>query len=89
MRKRTDNYLRSGYRNVRAGQGFRTRSRQRIRESSGLPPLGRELPLLQLDGLGPSRAGTGKLFGVLLGCGLRRKEAAELEVAHLQRPEDH
>jgi site-specific recombinase XerC len=29
------------------------------------------------------------LLGVLLGCGLRRKEAAELEVAHLQRREDH
>jgi len=29
------------------------------------------------------------LLGVLLGCGLRRKEAAELDVAHLQRREDH
>jgi site-specific recombinase XerD len=29
------------------------------------------------------------LLGVLLGCGLRRKEAAELEIAHLQRRQDH
>ena len=29
------------------------------------------------------------LLGILLGCGLRRKEAAELDVAHLQRREDH
>jgi len=29
------------------------------------------------------------LLGVLLGCGLRRKEAAELDVAHLQRRDDH
>jgi site-specific recombinase XerD len=29
------------------------------------------------------------LLGVLLGCGLRRKEAAELDVAHLQRRQDH
>lgn len=29
------------------------------------------------------------LLGVLLGCGLRRKEAAELDVAHLQRPDGH
>jgi len=29
------------------------------------------------------------LLGVLLGCGLRRKEAVELDVAHLQRREDH
>src|SRR5580692_8578715 len=29
------------------------------------------------------------LLGVLLGCGLRRKEAAQLDVAHLQRREDH
>jgi site-specific recombinase XerD len=28
------------------------------------------------------------LLGVLLGCGLRRKEVAELDVAHLQRRED-
>ena len=27
--------------------------------------------------------------GILLGCGLRRKEAAELEIAHIQRREDH
>jgi site-specific recombinase XerD len=29
------------------------------------------------------------LLGVLLGCGLRRKEAAELGVAHLQRRDEH
>jgi site-specific recombinase XerC len=29
------------------------------------------------------------LFGVHLGCELRRREAAELEIAHLQRREDH
>jgi len=29
------------------------------------------------------------LLGILLGCGLRRREAAELDVAHLQRREDH
>jgi site-specific recombinase XerD len=29
------------------------------------------------------------LLGVLLGCGLRRREAAELEVANLQRREEH
>src|SRR6516164_6411927 len=29
------------------------------------------------------------LLGVLLGCGLRRREAAELDLAHLQRREDH
>jgi site-specific recombinase XerD len=29
------------------------------------------------------------LLCVLLGCGLRRREAAELDVAHLQRREDH
>ena len=29
------------------------------------------------------------LLGLLLGCGLRRKEAAELDIAHLQRMEDH
>jgi site-specific recombinase XerD len=29
------------------------------------------------------------LLGVLLGCGLRRKEAAELDLAHLQRRDDH
>ena len=29
------------------------------------------------------------LLGVLSGCGLRRKEAAELDVAHLQRWDDH
>ncbi len=29
------------------------------------------------------------LLGILLGCGLRRKGAAELEIAHLQRREDH
>lgn len=29
------------------------------------------------------------LLGILFGCGLRRKEAAELEVAHLQRREDY
>jgi integrase len=29
------------------------------------------------------------LPGVLLGCGLRRKEAAELGIAHLQRRQDH
>jgi len=29
------------------------------------------------------------LLGLLLGCGLRRKEAAELDIAHLQRREDH
>jgi site-specific recombinase XerD len=29
------------------------------------------------------------LLGVLLGCGLRRREAAELEIANLQRREDH
>jgi site-specific recombinase XerD len=29
------------------------------------------------------------LLGVLLGCGLRRREAAELDVAHLQLREDH
>ena len=29
------------------------------------------------------------LLGILLGCGLRRKEAAELDIAHLQRREDH
>jgi len=29
------------------------------------------------------------LLGILLGCGLRRREAAELELAHLQRREDH
>lgn len=31
----------------------------------------------------------GALLAVLLGCGLRRKEAAELEVANLQRREEH
>jgi integrase len=29
------------------------------------------------------------LLGILLGCGLRRREAAELEFAHIQRREDH
>jgi len=29
------------------------------------------------------------LLGILLVCGLRRREAAELEIAHLQRREDH
>ena len=29
------------------------------------------------------------LLAVLLGCGLRRREAAELHIAHLQRREDH
>src|ERR1700683_4458429 len=29
------------------------------------------------------------LLGVLLGCGLRRREAAELEIARIQRREDH
>jgi site-specific recombinase XerD len=29
------------------------------------------------------------LLGVLLGCGSRRREAAELDLAHLQRREDH
>src|SRR3569623_1341097 len=29
------------------------------------------------------------LLAVLLGCGLRRREAAELNIAHLQRREDH
>ena len=29
------------------------------------------------------------LLGILLGCGLRRKEAAELDIAHLQRRESH
>jgi site-specific recombinase XerD len=29
------------------------------------------------------------LRGLLLGCGLRRKEAAELNITHLQRREDH
>ena len=29
------------------------------------------------------------LLGILLGCGLRRKEAAELDIAHLQRRENH
>lgn len=29
------------------------------------------------------------LLGVLLGCGLRRREAAELDLANLQRREDH
>jgi len=29
------------------------------------------------------------LLAILLGCGLRRREAAELNVAHLQRREDH
>jgi len=29
------------------------------------------------------------LLGILLGCGLRRREAAELEVSHLQQREDH
>src|SRR5262245_41226199 len=29
------------------------------------------------------------LLGILLGCGLHRREAAELEVAHLQRRQDH
>lgn len=29
------------------------------------------------------------LLGILLGCGLRRREAAELDLAHLQRREDH
>ena len=36
-----------------------------------------------------SRARDRALLGVLLGCGLRRREAAELEIAHLQRREDH
>jgi hypothetical protein len=30
-----------------------------------------------------------RLLGVLLGCGLRRKEAAELDVTDLQRRQDH
>jgi site-specific recombinase XerD len=30
-----------------------------------------------------------ELLGILLGCGLRRKEAAELDLAHLQRRDDH
>jgi site-specific recombinase XerD len=29
------------------------------------------------------------LLGILLGCGLRRREAAELEFAHIQRRQDH
>jgi len=29
------------------------------------------------------------LIAILLGCGLRRREAAELDVAHLQRREEH
>ena len=29
------------------------------------------------------------LLGILLGCGLRRREAAELELGHIQRREDH
>jgi len=29
------------------------------------------------------------LLGLLLGCGLRRREAAELDIAHLQRRDDH
>ena len=29
------------------------------------------------------------LLGLLLGCGLRRKEAAEVDLAHLQRRDDH
>jgi len=29
------------------------------------------------------------LLGILLGCGLRRREAAELEFAHIQQREDH